>query len=438
MAQFRVDTTAAEQWLQTSEGSWQQELNRAHELVHNKSGRGSDFLGWTQPPAVDGDVVKSVLGAAEKIREQADVLLVIGIGGSYAGARAGIEMLGHTFRNQLAGKEDRGGPEIYFIGHNLSATYMSHLFGLLQGKDVAVNVISKSGTTTEPAVAFRLVREFMINKYGLEAAAKRIYATTDQSKGALRQLATTEGYTTFVIPDDVGGRYSVLTPVGLLPLAAAGIDIVAMLQGAHDAAAAYASPKLEENACYQYAVARNNLYRQGKGIELLVSYDPRFITFAEWWKQLFGESEGKEAKGIYPASVQFTTDLHSMGQYIQEGPRHLFETVLWVEEPGHDDLVIPSMDQDLDGLGYLEGKSINFVNEKACLGTLEAHQEGGVPNLVVRIPELTAHSVGHLFYFFEKACAISGYLLDVNPFDQPGVEAYKKNMFRQLGKPGYV
>jgi len=438
MKQFHLDTQAAEQWLKTSEADWNGEVQHAHQVLHTGSGKGSDFIGWLEPPAVDGAIVESVLAAAERIRAQADVLLVIGIGGSYAGARAGIEMLGHSFRNQLTSQDDRQGPEVYFIGHNLSATYMTHLFQLLEGKDVAVNVISKSGTTTEPAVAFRLVRAYMLKKYGLEEAAKRIYATTDESKGALRQLATTEGYTTFVIPDDVGGRYSVLTPVGLLPLAVAGIDVRAMLTGAHEAKELYSSTNLAENTCYQYAAARNNLYRQGKAIELLVAYDPRFITFAEWWKQLFGESEGKEGKGIYPASVQFTTDLHSMGQYIQEGPRHLFETVLFVEAPGHDELVVPGMDEDLDGLNYLTGKSINFVNEKAFLGTLEAHQDGGVPNLVLRIPQLDARTVGHLFYFFEKACAISGYLLQVNPFDQPGVEAYKKNMFRQLGKPGSV
>lgn len=433
MTGFHLDTKAADSWLQQSQVDWQAEVRQAHDTVHQGTGRGHDFLGWLEPLAVDGDIVQNVLAAAEKIRANTDVLLVIGIGGSYAGARAGIEMLTHAFRNQFSAV--RQGPEIYFIGHNLSATYISQLFQLIEGKDVSLNVISKSGTTTEPAIAFRLLREWMINKYG-EQAGERIFATTDAEKGALRTLSEAEGYTTFVIPDDVGGRYSVLTPVGLLPLAVAGIDIKAMLQGAHEAKKLYSNPNLAENACYQYAAHRNNLYRQGKAIELLVSYDPRFLTFAEWWKQLFGESEGKEHKGIYPASVQFTTDLHSMGQYIQEGPRHLFETVLWVEEAGHEELTIPHQEDDLDGLNYLAGKSVNYVNQQACLGTLEAHVEGEVPNFVLHIPELTAHNVGHLFYFFEKACAISGYLLNVNPFDQPGVEAYKKNMFRLLGKPG--
>jgi glucose-6-phosphate isomerase len=432
MPNFHLDTKAADRWLHQSKTDWQAEVQAAHDTVHNGTGRGNDFLGWLQPLSADDEIVQNVLTAAERIRSNSDVLLVIGIGGSYAGARAGIEMLTHSFRNQFAA--ERQGPEIYFIGHNLSATYITQLFQVIEGKDVSVNVISKSGTTTEPAIAFRLVREWLVNKYG-EQAGERIYATTDASKGALRQLSEAEGYTTFVIPDDVGGRYSVLTPVGLLPLAVAGIDIQAMLAGAQEAAQEYANPNLMENTCYQYAAYRNNLHRQGKAIELLVAYDPRFVTFAEWWKQLFGESEGKEHKGIYPASVQFTTDLHSMGQYIQEGPRHLFETVLWVDEAGHDELTIPHQEGDLDGLNYLTGKSVNFVNQQACLGTLEAHVEGEVPNFVLHIPELTAHNVGHLFYFFEKACAVSGYLLGVNPFDQPGVEAYKKNMFRLLGKP---
>jgi glucose-6-phosphate isomerase len=434
MPQFQLDTKAADKWLKPNTANWQDEVREAHGKVHEGTGRGHDYLGWVKPLDPNGDIVGEVLNAAEKIRGNSDVLLVIGIGGSYAGARAGIEMLTHTFRNALS-KEKRQGPEIYFLGHNLSSTYISQLFGMLDGKDVSVNVISKSGTTTEPAIAFRLVREWMINKYGLEAAGQRIYATTDKEKGALRGFSEAEGYTTFVIPDDVGGRYSVLTPVGLLPMAVAGIDIKEMLNGAHEAEKLYANPNLEENVCYQYAVSRNNLYRQGKKIELLVSYDPRFTVFAEWWKQLFGESEGKEGKGIYPASVQFTTDLHSMGQYIQEGERHLFETVLWVDDP--TDVVIPGMEKDLDNLNYLTGKTINYVNQQAMRATLEAHEDGGVPSLLLNIPALDAHHVGHLFYFFEKACGVSGYLLNVNPFDQPGVEAYKKNMFRLLGKPGY-
>lgn len=434
MPQFKLDTQAADKVLQQGTTSnWQDEVRDAHNKVHEGTGRGNDYLGWVNPPDPNGDIVRDVLTAAEKIRAHSDVLLVIGIGGSYAGARAGIEMLTSTFRNQLS-KEQRQGPEIYFFGHNLSSTYMSQVFALLEGKDVSVNVISKSGTTTEPAIAFRLVREWMINKYGKDAGS-RIFATTDKEKGALRGFAEAEGYTTFVIPDDVGGRYSVLTPVGLLPMAVAGIDIKAMLNGAHEAKDLYSNPNLQENTCYQYAANRNNLYRQGKKIELLVNYDPRFTIFAEWWKQLFGESEGKEHKGIYPASVNFTTDLHSMGQYIQEGERHLFETVLWVDDPTN--VVIPGMEQDLDNLNYLQGKTVNYVNKQAMLATLEAHQDGGVPSFVLNIPALDAHNVGHLFYFFEKACGVSGYLLNVNPFDQPGVEAYKKNMFRLLGKPGY-
>jgi glucose-6-phosphate isomerase len=435
MAQLHFDTTAADKWLQTSTTNWQDGVQKAHNYLHQGTGRGNDFLGWLTPPAIDSEEVARVKAAAERIRANSDVLLVIGIGGSYAGARAGIELLTHSFRNQI-GTEKSNGPEIYYIGHNLSAYYMAQLFELIEGKDISVNVISKSGTTTEPAIAFRLVREYLINKYGAEEAGRRIVATTDASKGALRQLATEEGYETFVIADDVGGRYSVLTPVGLLPMAVAGIDIEQLLAGAHEASELYANPNLDENICYQYAAYRNELYRQGKAIELLVSYDPRFVTFNEWWKQLFGESEGKEGKGIFPASVQFTTDLHSMGQYIQEGPRHLFETVLWVENSGRE-ILVPSMEADLDGLNYLEGKTLDYVNKQAFLGTLEAHQDGEVPNFVLNIPELDERTVGHLFYFFEKACGLSGYLLDVNPFDQPGVEAYKRNMFRLLGKPGF-
>jgi len=434
MSQLHFDTQAADKWLLQCNENWQEAVQKAHATLHEGTGRGHEFLGWLNPPAVDSEEVTRVVAVAERIRANSDVLLVVGIGGSYAGARAGIEMLTHTFRNQI-GKERSNGPEIYYIGHNLSAAYMAHLFELIKDRDVSVNVISKSGTTTEPAIAFRLVREFLINKYGLEEAGRRIVATTDQAKGALRQLATEEGYETFVIPDNVGGRFSVLTPVGLLPMAVAGINIQELLAGAHEARETYANPNLGENICYQYVASRNNVYRQGKDIELLVAYDPRFVTFAEWWKQLFGESEGKEGKGIYPASVQFTTDLHSMGQYIQEGPRHLFETVLWVENSGSE-LLVPGMEADLDGLNYLQGKSLDYVNKQAFLGTLQAHQDGEVPNFVLHIPELNERTVGHLFYFFMKACGLSGYVLDVNPFDQPGVEAYKKNMFQLLGKPG--
>jgi len=333
-------------------------------------------------------------------------------------------------------KERRGGPQILFAGHQISSTYMTHLLEYLEGKDFSLNVISKSGTTTEPAIAFRILREAIEKKYGKEEARRRIYATTDKAKGALRKLAEAEGYETFVIPDDVGGRYSVLTAVGLLPIAAAGIDIDAMMQGAADAAKLYANPNLAENPSYQYAAARNILYRKGKTTEILVNYEPGLHYVSEWWKQLYGESEGKDHKGIYPASVDFSTDLHSMGQFIQEGTRNIFETVLQVAKPKAD-IAIGHDPDNIDGLNFLAGKTMDFVNKKAFEGTLLAHSDGGVPNLVVTIPELSPYWFGHLVYFFEKACGISGYLLGVNPFDQPGVEAYKRNMFALLGKPGF-
>ena len=408
----------------------------AHEQLHHGTGAGADFLGWVNlPDTYDRDEFARIQQAAKRIQSDSDALVVIGIGGSYLGARAAIEMLSHSFYNLLP-KNKRGTPEVYFAGHNISSTYMAHLLELLEDKDVSVNVVSKSGTTTEPAIAFRVFREWMERKYGKEGARKRIYATTDRAKGALKKLADAEGYETFVIPDDVGGRYSVLTAVGLLPIAVAGIDIEAMMEGARDASRAYANPDLAANESYQYAAVRNALHRKGKSIEILVNYEPALHYVAEWWKQLFGESEGKDHKGIYPASVDFSTDLHSMGQFIQEGARNMFETVIRVEKTP-ERIVIGSDPENLDGLNFLAGRTMDFVNEKACEGTLLAHTDGGVPNLLVTLADMSAYTFGYMVYFFEKACGMSGYLLGVNPFDQPGVEAYKKNMFALLGKPGY-
>lgn len=408
----------------------------AHDMLHNKTGLGNTFLGWIDlPKNYDKEEFARIKKSAEKIKSDSDVLLVIGIGGSYLGSRAAIDMVSHSFRNGLK-KEQRNAPEVYFVGHNISSTYIMDLLDVIEGKDVSVNVISKSGTTTEPALAFRIFKNYLEKKYGKEEARKRIYATTDSSKGALRQLAIEEGYDTFVIPDDVGGRFSVLTAVGLLPIAAAGLDIDAMMNGANDAREAFQNPDLKNNDSYKYAVARTILHRKGKDVELLVNYEPQLHYVSEWWKQLYGESEGKENKGLFPASVDFSTDLHSMGQYIQDGKRLLFETVLNVESSKRN-ITINSEEVDLDGLNYLAGKTVDFVNHKAFEGTLLAHTDGKVPNLVINIPQLDEYNFGYLAYFFEKACGISGYLLGVNPFDQPGVEAYKKNMFALLGKPGY-
>ncbi|SDM13083.1 glucose-6-phosphate isomerase [Sediminibacillus halophilus] len=408
----------------------------AHQALHNQTGAGSDFLGWLDlPENYDKEEFSRIKKAAEKIKSDSDVLLVIGIGGSYLGARAAIEMLNHSFYNELS-KEQRGNPQVFFVGNSISAPYMNDLYDMLEGKDVSINVISKSGTTTEPAIAFRLFRKYLEDKYGVEEARKRIYATTDKQKGALKTLANEEGYESFVIPDDVGGRYSVLTAVGLLPIAASGIDIDAMMEGAYKAQQELSSENLDENPAYQYAAVRNVFYNKGKNIEMLINYEPALQYFAEWWKQLFGESEGKDFKGLYPSSANFSTDLHSLGQYVQEGRRDLFETVLHVEEP-KSNITIEKDAQDLDGLNYLAGKTIDEVNQKAYQGTMLAHTDGQVPNLIVHLPKLDAYTFGYVVYFFEKACAVSGYLLGVNPFDQPGVEAYKKNMFALLGKPGF-
>lgn len=412
------------------------QVKTAHENLHNGTGAGSDYLGWIDLPAnYDKEEFARIKAAADKINSDSEVLIVIGIGGSYLGARAAIEMLSNSFYN-IQSKEQRKTPQVLFAGNNISSTYVTHLLQLLEGKDWSINVISKSGTTTEPAIAFRVFRAALEKKYGKEEARRRIYATTDKEKGALKKLSSEEGYESFIIPDDVGGRYSVLTAVGLLPIAVAGIDIDAMMKGAADASKEYANPNLAENEAYQYAAARNALYRKGKATEILVNYEPNLHFVSEWWKQLFGESEGKDYKGIYPASVDFSTDLHSMGQFIQEGNRNIFETVIQVGEVP-EQITIETDADDLDGLNFLAGKTMDFVNKKAFEGTLLAHTDGQVPNLIVNIADMTPYTFGYLVYFFEKACGISGYLLGVNPFDQPGVEAYKRNMFALLGKPGY-
>jgi glucose-6-phosphate isomerase len=408
----------------------------AHHSLHEQTGAGSDYLGWVDLPVdYDKEEFSRIQKSAEKIKSDSDVLLVIGIGGSYLGARAAIEMLNHSFYNALP-KEKRSAPQVLFLGQNISSTYMRDLMDILEGKDFSINVISKSGTTTEPAIAFRIFRKMLEEKYGVEEARKRIYATTDKSKGALKTLSNDEGYETFVVPDDVGGRYSVLTAVGLLPIAVSGVEIEQMMKGAAEAREDFSKSELTENPAYQYAVVRNVLYNKGKTIEMLINYEPGLQYFSEWWKQLFGESEGKDQKGIFPSSANFSTDLHSLGQYVQEGRRDLFETVIKVQEPRHE-LKIEKADSDLDGLNYLAGETVDFVNNKAFEGTLLAHTDGGVPNLIVEIPAMDAYTFGYMVYFFEKACAMSGYLLGVNPFDQPGVEAYKVNMFALLGKPGF-
>ncbi|MBM7868248.1 glucose-6-phosphate isomerase [Heliobacterium gestii] len=434
MSSLRLDL--AYSTVESAIGALEAPIRHAHDLLHHGSGVGHEFTGWLQlPETYDRAEFDRIADAAARIRASSDVLLVIGIGGSYLGARAAIDMLSHSFHNQLP-RSRRPGCAIHFAGHNISSSYLSDLFDILEDKDVSVNVISKSGTTTEPAIAFRLIRQWMEKKYSPDEARRRIFATTDRAKGALKRLADEQGYETFVVPDDVGGRYSVLTAVGLLPIAAAGVDITALMAGARDAMAAYANPSLAANACYQYAAARNVLYGQGKQVELFVAYEPSLQHLAEWWKQLYGESEGKEGKGIFPASVLFSTDLHSMGQYIQDGLRMLMETVVRFDKPRRE-LAVPQAADDRDGLNFLAGKTIDFVNQKAFTGTLLAHVDGQVPNMVISVPEPNAYHLGQLFYFFEKACGVSGYLLGVNPFDQPGVEAYKRNMFALLGKPGF-
>ena len=408
----------------------------ANEVLTSKTGAGNDFLGWVDlPETYDKDEFARIKKAAEKIKNDSEVLVVIGIGGSYLGAKAAIEFLSHSFYNNLP-KDKRKTPEIYFAGTNMSGVYLQHLIDVVGDRDFSVNVISKSGTTTEPAIAFRVFKKMLEEKYGKEEAAKRIYATTDKAKGALKTLATAEGYETFVVPDNVGGRFSVLTAVGLLPIAAAGIDIDDLMAGAKDAMNDFANKNMDENQALQYAAVRNILHRKGKHLELMVNYEPRVHYLAEWWKQLFGESEGKEGKGLYPTSADFSADLHSLGQYIQQGQRLFFETVVSIGKP-EVEFVIESDKENLDGLNFIAGKTLDYVNKKATDGVILAHVDGNVPNLGINIPEVTPYHLGYTFYFFEKACGVSGYLLGVNPFDQPGVEAYKKNMFALLGKPGY-
>lgn len=408
----------------------------ANEVLTSKSGAGSDFLGWVDlPENYDKDEFARIKKAAEKIKNDSEVLIVIGIGGSYLGAKAAIEFLSHSFYNNLP-KDKRKTPEIYFAGTNMSGVYLQHLIEVVGDRDFSVNVISKSGTTTEPAIAFRVFKKMLEEKYGKEEAAKRIYATTDKEKGALKTLAAAEGYETFVVPDNVGGRFSVLTAVGLLPIAVAGINIDDLMAGAKDAMNDFANKNMDENQALQYAAVRNILHRKGKDLELMVNYEPRVHYLAEWWKQLFGESEGKDGKGLYPTSADFSADLHSLGQYIQEGQRLFFETVVSIGKP-EVEFVIESDKDNLDGLNFIAGKTLDYVNKKATDGVILAHIDGNVPNLGVNIPEATPYHLGYTFYFFEKACGVSGYLLGVNPFDQPGVEAYKKNMFALLGKPGY-
>jgi len=408
----------------------------ANEVLTSKTGAGNDFLGWVDlPKTYDKDEFARIKKAAEKIKNDSEVLVVIGIGGSYLGAKAAIEFLSHSFYNNLP-KDKRKTPEIYFAGTNMSGVYLQHLIDVVGDRDFSVNVISKSGTTTEPAIAFRVFKKMLEEKYGKEEAAKRIYATTDKAKGALKTLATAEGYETFVVPDNVGGRFSVLTAVGLLPIAVAGIDIDDLMAGAKDAMNDFANKNMDENQALQYAAVRNILHRKGKDLELMVNYEPRVHYLAEWWKQLFGESEGKEGKGLYPTSADFSADLHSLGQYIQQGQRLFFETVVSIGKP-EVEFVIESDKENLDGLNFIAGKTLDYVNKKATDGVILAHVDGNVPNLGINIPEVTPYHLGYTFYFFEKACGVSGYLLGVNPFDQPGVEAYKKNMFALLGKPGY-
>ena len=408
------------------------QIEVAHNMLHNKSGLGNDFLGWLSLPfSYDKEEFSRIKKAADKIKSDSQILIVIGIGGSYLGARAAIEFLKSNNYNDLT-----DGTKIYFTGNSISGSSLSELIKICENKDISVNVISKSGTTTEPAIAFRVFKEYMENRYGKEEAAKRIYCTTDKSRGTLKQLADKEGYETFVIPDDVGGRFSVLTAVGLLPIAVSGANIDALMEGAAKAAKEYETLDINSNDCYKYAALRNAFYRKGYTTELLACYEPRFTMMNEWYKQLYGESEGKDNKGLFPASVIFSTDLHSMGQYIQDGRRILFETVIDLKDCG-DNIIIKENEEDGDGLNFLAGKSLSYINEKAFLGTVLAHTDGKVPNIIISLDKADEEHLGRLVYFFEKACGISGYLLGVNPFDQPGVESYKKNMFALLGKPGY-
>ncbi len=409
------------------------QVKAAHDQLVNKNGLGSDFLGWADLPVdYDKEEFARIKKAAAKIKSDSEALIVIGIGGSYLGARAVIEAIKSTLYNSL--KKDT--PDIYFVGNSISPTYLSEVVSLVEGRDFSVNIISKSGTTTEPALAFRVFRDLLVERYGEEGAKGRIYATTDRAKGTLKELSDKKGYETFVVPDDIGGRFSVLTAVGLLPIACAGCDIDALMNGAAAAREAYSECDVKKNDCYKYAALRNILYRKGKSVEMLISYEPSFAMMNEWYKQLFGESEGKDSKGIYPSSAVFSTDLHSLGQFIQDGSRVMFETVVQFDKP-RKEFFLKDDPTNVDGLNFLSNQNMSVVNRKAFEGTVIAHSEGGVPNIVLESPELNEYELGFIIYFFEKACAVSGYLLGVNPFNQPGVESYKKNMFALLGKPGY-
>ena len=431
------DYSKASSFIQEHEMEYMSELAaQAKDKLVAKTGAGNDFLGWIDLPVdYDKEEFARIKKAAEQIRSDSEVLLVIGIGGSYLGARAAIDFLGHSFANVVS-KELRKSPEIYYVGNSISSTYLKDLIDVVGDRDFSINMISKSGTTTEPAIAFRVFKEILENKYGKESAAKRIYATTDKARGALKNLATEEGYESFVVPDDVGGRFSVLTAVGLLPIAVSGADIDKLMEGAQAGRKEALENDFKDNGALQYAAVRNILLRKGKAIEVLANYEPSLHYVSEWWKQLYGESEGKDQRGIFPASVDLTTDLHSMGQFIQDGNRILFETVLNVET-SREELIINEEPVDLDGLNYLAGKTVDFINKSAMNGTILAHTAGNVPNLMVTVPQQNEFYLGQLFYFFEFACGVSGYLLGVNPFNQPGVESYKKNMFALLGKPGY-
>ena len=437
MSKVTFDYSKAAQFVSEHEVEYMKKLTLdAKEVLLSRNGAGNDFLGWIDLPVdYDKEEFARIKEAAKKIQGDSDVLLVIGIGGSYLGARAAVEFLRHSFYN-MVDKSIRKTPEIYFVGNSISSTYIKHLIDVIGDRDFSINMISKSGTTTEPAIAFRVFKEMMEKKYGKEGAAKRIYATTDKAKGSLKNLATEEGYETFVVPDDVGGRFSVLTAVGLLPIAVSGADIEKLMEGAASGRKRALELPFEENDAMQYAALRNILLRKGKAIEILCNYEPSAHYVSEWWKQLFGESEGKDQKGLFPASVDLTTDLHSMGQFIQDGARIMFETVLNIEK-SREEITIGTEPVDLDGLNYLAGKTVDFVNKSAMNGTVLAHTDGQVPNLMVKVPEVNEFYLGELFYFFEFACGLSGYLLGVNPFNQPGVESYKKNMFALLGKPGY-
>jgi glucose-6-phosphate isomerase len=409
------------------------QVTAAHNALHSKTGLGNDFLGWLNLPTdYDRNEFARIKAAGEKIKKDSEVLIVIGIGGSYLGARAAIELLKSPLYNNLK----KSTPDIYFVGNSINSGYLNEVISLCEGRDFSINVISKSGTTTEPAIAFRVFRDMLIKKYGVKGSKGRIYATTDAARGTLKSLADTEGYESFVIPDNIGGRYSVLTAVGLLPIAVTGASIDAIMAGAQQAQTELTESQLSKNDCYKYAAARNILYRKGKGTEILASYEPAFSMMTEWWKQLYAESEGKDNKGIFPGSATFSTDLHSIGQFIQQGTRNIFETVVHFAKP-KSELIIEKLENDIDGLNFLTGKTLQFVNDKAYEGTVLAHVDGGVPNIVLEVPEINEEEFGYLIYFFEKACAISGYMLGVNPFDQPGVESYKKNMFALLGKKGY-